>query len=108
MPLAAGDELYNMASGPWELHDPWGRQEQDAGLQKVVLDLQQRLIALCPRPGSGRPFQEDVGAWAALRFGLHRLVADVVLHDVYEDEAKQGVDDLGRVDVELHAHHAGY
>jgi hypothetical protein len=51
-----------MQADPWELHNLWGRHEQDRELQKVVLDLQQKLIEWCMRTDTDRPFQEDVGA----------------------------------------------
>jgi choline-sulfatase len=62
MRVAGGNELYDMESDPWELHNLWGRHEGDAELQRVVLDLQQRLIEWCLRTDTDRPFQEDVGA----------------------------------------------
>jgi hypothetical protein len=62
MRLAGGNELYDLADDPNELNNLWGNHKTDAELAKVVLDLQQKLIAWCLRTDTDRPFQEHVGA----------------------------------------------
>lgn len=60
--LAGGDELYDMQRDPYEMHNLWGRHREDPELMRVVLGLQQRMIAWCLRTDTDRPYQEQVGA----------------------------------------------
>ena len=62
MRLAGGNELYDLASDPYELNNLYGRSENDAELAGVVLDLQRKMIEWCLRTDTDRPYQQQVGA----------------------------------------------
>ncbi len=60
--LTGGNELYDMENDRYEMRNLWDRVEDDPELQRVVLDLQQRMIDWCTRTDTDRPYQGKVGA----------------------------------------------
>ncbi len=56
--LRGGNELYDLAADPWELNNRWA----DPSLDRVKLQLQQRLIEWCLATDTDRPHQRVVGA----------------------------------------------
>jgi choline-sulfatase len=60
--LVGGNELYDLTKDPWELRNLWDRHRDDAELQHVVTDLQQKMIDWCLRTDTDRPREENVGA----------------------------------------------
>ncbi len=60
--LVGGNELYDMQNDPDEMKNLWPEVEGDPELQKVVCDLQTRLVEWCLETDTDRPYQDNVGA----------------------------------------------